>query len=144
MAGVTELATDRLLLRDWLPRDREPFAALNADPLVMEYFTPAVEVGWRLSRDNWGHGHATEAARAAAAYGFDELRLPEIVSFTSATNRRSQRVMQRLGMQRDPAEDFDHPDLPPGQPLCRHVLYRLARLPRGASSAPTGAARAQG
>ncbi|MGA2873098.1 MAG: GNAT family protein [Candidatus Dormibacteria bacterium] len=193
---MTGLATDRLLLRGWLPWDREPLAALNAEPVVMEHFpailsgtqsnlladhiqaqlrlrgwgmwavevkasgrfagfvglnpvtfrapfTPAVEVGWRLSRDNRGHDCATEAARAAAAYGFDELRLPEIVSFTSATNHRSQRVMQRLGMQRDPAEDFDHPDLPPGHPLCRHVLYRLARLPPGASSAPTGAARAR-
>lgn len=90
-------------------------------------FTPAVEVGWRLARQHWGQGYATEAARAALSYGFQELDLLEIVSFTSTTNSRSQRVMAKLGMQRDPGDDFDHPGIAPGNRLRRHVLYRLAR-----------------
>ncbi len=88
-------------------------------------FTPAVEVGWRLARDRWDKGYATEAARAALAYGFDNLGLKEVVSFTVPSNVRSARVMERLGMTRDPADDFDHPALAPGHPLRRHVLYRI-------------------
>jgi len=88
------------------------------------HFTPAVEVGWRLARFAWGHGFATEAARAALAFGFERARLEEIVSFTATTNVRSQAVMQRLGMTHEPADDFDHPALPEGHPLRRHVLYR--------------------
>ena len=160
--------------------DREPFAAMNADPEVMEHFpapltrdesdalvdrieagfdeqgwglwaleeresgaflgftglnrpgfdahfTPAVEIGWRLARPAWGRGYASEAARAAAAFAFETLALDELVSFTAVANVRSQRVMQRIGMTRDPADDFDHPALPAGHPLRRHVLYRLAR-----------------
>jgi ribosomal-protein-alanine N-acetyltransferase len=174
------LETPRLLLRQWRASDREPFAALNADPVVMEHFvapigqaesdafvdrqianlagrgyglwavevrdgapfigfvglespayeapfTPAVEVGWRLARAAWGNGFATEAARAALDFGFDRLRLGEIVSFTAPANVRSIAVMERLGMTRDPADDFDHPRVPPGHPLRRHVLYRLDR-----------------
>jgi len=90
-------------------------------------FTPCVEVGWRLAFEYWGHGYATEAAELAIHHGFDELALPEIVSFTSAANFRSRAVMERLRMQRDPADDFDHPGLPPEHPLARHVLYRLRR-----------------
>lgn len=90
-------------------------------------FAPCVEVGWRLVQEYWGQGYATEAARAALAFGFDELRLEEIVSFTAAVNERSQRVMQRLGMWRCKEEDFDHPALAAGHPLVRHVLYRLSR-----------------
>jgi ribosomal-protein-alanine N-acetyltransferase len=89
------------------------------------HFTPAVEVGWRLPRLAWGHGFATEAARAALAFGFERARLEEIVSFTATTNVRSQAVMRRLGMTHDAADDFDHPALPEGHPLRRHVLYRL-------------------
>lgn len=96
-------------------------------PLFQAHFTPAVEVGWRLARHAWGHGYATEAAAAAIAYGFDVVGLEEIVSFTVPANERSWRVMERLGMTRDPADDFDHPRLPPGHPLQRHVLYRLRR-----------------
>jgi RimJ/RimL family protein N-acetyltransferase len=88
-------------------------------------FTPCVEVGWRLAFEHWGHGYATEAARLALGYGFGTLALSEVVSFTSATNHRSRAVMERLGMRRDPADDFDHPALPEGHPLQRHVLYRL-------------------
>jgi RimJ/RimL family protein N-acetyltransferase len=173
---VTELRTERLLLRQWRDDDFAPFAALNADPEVMRHFprtlsraesdslaerqrtliaergwglwvveapegfigfvglseprfeahfTPAVEVGWRLARHGWRKGYATEAARATVAYGFDELGLEEIVSFTFVGNDRSRGVMERLGMTRDEADDFDHPVLPEGDPLRHHVLYRL-------------------
>lgn len=177
---VTELRTERLVLRRWRPADRAPFAALNADPVVMEHFsstqdrassdafadridahferhgwglwavevagtgefagftglwtpgfeahfTPAVEVGWRLGRPFWGRGLATEAARAAVADGFERLGLDEIVSFTSTANVRSQRVMEKVGLRRDPGGDFDHPSMPVGHHLRRHVLYRLRR-----------------
>jgi RimJ/RimL family protein N-acetyltransferase len=176
----TELRTERLVLRDWRAADRAPFAALNADPRVMEHFpasldraasdalverittdlhrngwglwavarrdddrflgftgllavgfeapfTPAVEVGWRFAVDAWGHGYATEAARAAVRYAFAVLALDQLVSMTTPSNGRSQRVMERLGMTRDPADDFDHPRIAVGHPLRRHVLYRLSR-----------------
>jgi len=174
------LHTDRLVLRGWEDPDRAPFAALNADPEVMEYypatlgreqcdvfvdrqsalleerswgiwavdadgvflgytglavpsfdapFMPAVEIGWRFARPAWGHGYATEAARAVVALAFAPqpagLGFDELVSFTATTNERSRRVMERLGMTRDEAADFDHPALPEGHPLRRHVLYRL-------------------
>jgi len=174
-----ELVTERLLLRRWRPADREPFAAMNADPRVMEHFpaplsraesdelvdsieagferqgfglwavelrdgaefvgfaglavpsfeahfTPAVEVGWRLARPAWGNGYATEAGRAALEFGFGPRELAEVVSFTSVGNRRSRAVMERLGMSHDPGEDFDHPRIEPGDPLRRHVLYRIS------------------
>jgi RimJ/RimL family protein N-acetyltransferase len=91
------------------------------------HFMPAVEVGWRLARPAWGHGYATEAARAALAFGFEVCDLDEIVSFTSVPNTRSRAVMARLGLTRDPADDFDHPKMPSGHRLERHVLYRLDR-----------------
>ena len=175
----SELRTERLVLRRWRAADREPFAALNADPVVMEHFvaplsraesddlvdriedtfdregwglwavevaetgtfigftglwparfeahfTPAVEVGWRLAQVGWGQGFATEAARATLQDGFERFAFDEIVSMTSVGNTRSQRVMQKLGMTRDPADDFDHPNVPDGHPIQRHVLYRLA------------------
>ncbi len=174
-----ELRTERLLLRRWRPDDREPFAAMNADPVVMEHFvrpitrdesddlvdrieatfdrdgyglwavevlddgrfagfvglwptppelpfSPAVEVGWRLAPHAWGTGLATEGARAALADGFGRLGVDEVVSMTTVTNLRSQRVMQKLGMTRDPADDFAMPAIPEGHPLRDHVLYRLA------------------
>jgi RimJ/RimL family protein N-acetyltransferase len=177
---MTELRTERLLLRHWTEADKEPFAAMNSDPAVMEHFpaamtreesdafvdrigaqlaewgfglwalevrdtgrfigftglsrpsfeahfTPAVEVGWRLSKDAWGNGYATEAARAALAYGFGPAGLDEIVSFTATTNLPSQRVMQRIGMTHDESDDFDHPRVPAGHRLQRHVLYRITR-----------------
>jgi RimJ/RimL family protein N-acetyltransferase len=90
-------------------------------------FLPDIEIGWRYARSSWGHGYATEAAEAALRFGFDTVRLDEIVSFTVPANERSWRVMERLGMHRDPADDFDHPRLPEGHHLRRHVLYRLRR-----------------
>jgi RimJ/RimL family protein N-acetyltransferase len=90
-------------------------------------FTPAVEVGWRLARHAWDNGYATEAARAALAFGFEQVGLDEIVSFTVPANSRSRAVMERIGMTHDPVDDFDHPRLPLGHPLRRHVLYRLGR-----------------
>jgi RimJ/RimL family protein N-acetyltransferase len=157
-----------------------PFAALNADPRVMEFFpavlsraetearvtrirdhlerngfglwalevpgtadfigfaglgipqfeapfTPCVEIGWRLAYEHWGHGYATEAARAALDFGFGKLQLEQIVSYTVPANIRSRRVMERLGMTPSPTEDFDHPLVAEGHPLRRHVLYRLTR-----------------
>jgi ribosomal-protein-alanine N-acetyltransferase len=174
------LRTERLLLRRWRDGDREPFAALNADPEVMEHFprpltreesdafidrmekhftehgfsmwaveplstgsfagfvgllvprfqahfTPTVEVGWRLAREHWGRGYATEAARAALTFGFDELLLEEIVSFTVPGNVRSRRVMERIGMTHNPSDDFEHPGMPAGHRLRPHLLYRLSR-----------------
>ncbi|MGO9905464.1 MAG: GNAT family N-acetyltransferase [Solirubrobacteraceae bacterium] len=187
---MTELATERLLLRQWRDDDRAPFAALNADPEVMRYFskrltseesdglasyiwgiidrqgwglwavevqdgapfigfvglgapgfeahfTPAIEVGWRLHRDHWGRGYATEAAIAALTFAFEELNLPEVVSFTTVGNDRSRRMMERLGMSRNPGDDFDHPSVPDG-PLRRHVLYRIRSEQWQATRSRTG------
>ncbi|WP_020578122.1 GNAT family N-acetyltransferase [Actinopolymorpha alba] len=94
-------------------------------PSFDAHFTPAVEVGWRLARSAWGRGYASEAARAALAFGFDPAGLTEIVSFTATTNLRSQAVMRRIGMTHDAADDFDHPRLPAGHRLSRHVLWRI-------------------
>jgi RimJ/RimL family protein N-acetyltransferase len=177
---MTTLETDRLLLRRWRDADLPVFAALNADPRVMEHFpdvltraesdalvarieasfdahgyglwalerradgaflgftglldvgfdapfAPALEVGWRLAHDAWGHGYASEAARASLAYGFATVGAPEIVSFTARVNERSQAVMRRIGMTRDPADDFDHPLVAVGDPLRPHVLFRSRR-----------------
>jgi RimJ/RimL family protein N-acetyltransferase len=85
---------------------------------------PAVEIGWRLSPEHWGHGYASEGAAAALHYGFTEGGLREIVAFTTTLNTRSQAVMSRIGMVRDLGADFDHPSLPEGSPLRRHVLFR--------------------
>lgn len=89
--------------------------------------TPKREVGWRLAFDAWGHGYATEGARAALRFAFEELGWDEVIAITAAINERSQRVMQRLEMIRDPAADFEHPRLPEGHQLRRHVLFRVHR-----------------
>jgi RimJ/RimL family protein N-acetyltransferase len=102
------------------------FTGLN-EPSLEAHFIPAVEVGWRLARAAWGEGYATEAARASLAFGFEEIDLDQIVSFTSSGNVRSRAVMERIGMTRNPSDDFEHPDLPDGHPLRRHVLYRTGR-----------------
>ena len=179
MANKTpEIQTERLQLRGWRSADVEPFAALNADPQVMQYFpktlshresesfisrvnthfdqhgfglwavevrdvapfigfvglaiprfeahfTPCVEIGWRLAAQYWNRAYATEAARAVLKFAFDTLRLQEVVALTVPANIASRRVMEKIGMKRDPADDFDHPLLAPGHSLSRHVLYRI-------------------
>jgi ribosomal-protein-alanine N-acetyltransferase len=96
-------------------------------PRFESHFMPCVEIGWRLSSDHWGHGYATEGARAVLAFAFDVAGLREIVSFTVPDNTRSRRVMAKVGMKHDPAEDFDHPFLAEGDRLRRHVLHRISR-----------------
>jgi RimJ/RimL family protein N-acetyltransferase len=171
------IETERLYLRQWCLADREPFAEINADMRVMEYFpapltreesdamanrcqalieergwgfwaaelkqtkkfigfiglhipaakfsfSPCVEIGWRLAFPYWGKGLATEAAKEALRFGFDGLRLPEIVSFTVVNNVRSRAVMERLGMKEQDLI-FDHPAIPVGHPLRKHCLYKL-------------------
>jgi 3-dehydroquinate dehydratase/shikimate dehydrogenase len=98
----------------------------NIDKLTFSaHFTPAVEIGWRLAFNYWGKGYATEGAKAVLTYGFETLKLGEIVSFTAVQNMRSRRIMEKIGMHHDPKDDFDHPKLPEGHALRRHVLYRL-------------------
>jgi RimJ/RimL family protein N-acetyltransferase len=178
MAAGPELQTERLIMRRWRAEDLAPFAALNADPVVMEQFqgtltqeesdgfaarieaefeecgwglwaievkdgapfigfvglhralfeapfSPTVEVGWRLAREHWGFGYATEAARRAVQYGYEEAGLDEIVSFTNPDNVRSWRTMERLGMVRDPSSDFEHLNVPVGHRLRQHIFYRF-------------------
>lgn len=178
MSQGSMIQTERLVLRPWKEEDLVPFARLNADPRVMEFFpsvktfkessneyeailehfkkhgygwwavsetnrsnfigfiglryidfpavfTPAIEVAWRLAYEYWGKGYATEGAKASLQYGFEILNFSEIISFTSTINIRSQAVMERIGMHHNPKEDFDHPKLPDGHSLKRHVLYRI-------------------
>lgn len=96
-------------------------------PTFDAHFTPCVEIGWRLAREHWGAGLATEGARAVVQHAFGDLHLDEVVSFTVPENLASRRVMEKLGMRHDPAGDFEHPQLPVGHRLRRHVLYRLRR-----------------
>ena len=96
-------------------------------PEFESHFTPTTEIGWRLSSNHWGQGFATEGAKAVLDFAFRELKIPEIVSFTAAENAKSIRVMQKIGLQHNEADDFDHPKLDDESPLKRHVLYRLSR-----------------
>lgn len=109
------------------------FIGLSPVPDEMP-FAPAIEVGWRLARWAWGRGYATEGGRAALAYAFDRLGVDEVVSFTAVVNPRSIAVMERLGMTRDPAADFEHPLIVPGHRLRPHVLYRTATSPQTETS----------
>lgn len=171
-------STKRLRLRQWTESDLVPFAAMNADPEVMEYFpsllnrkesdafaertrehiethgwglwaveqrsdqcfigfiglhparpelpfSPVIEIGWRLARDYWGIGYATEAASECLRFAFEDLDLPGIVSFTSSLNERSIAVMRRIGLS-NRARDFDHPLIPADHRLRRHVLYGIS------------------
>ena len=180
MENGPTLETERLHLRRWREQDIDAFAALNADPDVMEHFpdvltreetgqmlrridrqfeefgfglwavdikwakevigfcglavptfqthfTPAVEIGWRFAKSQWGSGYATEAARAVLDFAFEETDLDQVLSWTIPTNQRSQRVMQRLGMSRAPELDFDHPRFLHDDRLRRHVVYRITR-----------------
>jgi len=172
------IETERLFLRNWKDSDIPAFAAMNADPVVMEYFpkaldhsgtlefvgrirarfeksgyglyaaelkadssfigfigfsvpsfesffTPCVEIGWRLRREVWGRGLAPEGAGACLKYGFEELGFDSVCSFTSAANLKSIRVMEKIGLVKE--GEFDHPAIAPGSPLRRHVLYRITR-----------------
>jgi RimJ/RimL family protein N-acetyltransferase len=96
-------------------------------PTFDAHFTPCVEIGWRLAKEYWGRGYASEAAAASLRFAFEKLHLKQIVAFTVPLNRRSIRVMERIGMSRDLAGDFEHPKLAPGHPLRSHVLHRINR-----------------
>lgn len=180
MKKISSIQTKRLLMRPWTQEDLIPFAKMNANPRVREYFpavlskeesdqeakfiikfsnehgwgfwaielpniapfigfiglenvdfsahfTPAVEIGWRLDHEYWGQGYATEGARACLAFGFEQLHLKEIVSFTALGNLRSQRVMQKIGMHHSSNDDFDHPKVADDSKLKRHILYRISK-----------------
>ncbi len=96
--------------------------------LAVPWFRDGVEIGWRVRSAYWGSGFATEAAVECLRFAFDELQLDEVISFTAASNLRSQAVMRRIGMTRDGSADFDHPSVPEGNPLRPHVLYRTVRV----------------
>lgn len=176
---ASTLKTQRLILRAWQEDDLEPFAKLNADQRVREFFpsclsreesdasvknfsehiqkygwglfatclietekfigfigmqhvnfeapfTPAVEIGWRIAHEHWGKGYATEGAKAVLEYAFNTVKLKEIVSFTAEQNMRSRNVMEKIGMQHIPEKDFDHPQVPDGHALRRHVFYQAS------------------
>ncbi len=106
-------------------------------PRLEAHFTPCVEIGWRLSAENWGQGLATEAGRSLVQFAFDSLALDALVSFTVPANHRSRRVMEKIGMTRNAREDFDHPALATGHPLRRHVLYRISRSRSGPGQSPS-------
>jgi RimJ/RimL family protein N-acetyltransferase len=95
------------------------------EPIFTARFTPCVEIIWKFRREFWGRSLAYRAAQEALAFGFHSLKLSEIVAFTAVPNRRSQRLMQRLGFHHDPDADFDHPFFPEGHELRRHVFYRI-------------------
>ena len=107
----------------------EPFIGFTGLGVVpfQAHFTPGVEIGWRLAHASWGQGYVSEAARASLRFAFGQLRLGEVVSFTVGANRRSRAVMERIGMHHAVADDFDHPRIPEGHPMRRHVLYRIRR-----------------
>ena len=99
--------------------------AIGFTGFMAPWFRDGVEIGWRIRADHWGKGYATEAATECLRHGFDDLGFPEVISFTAAGNVRSRRVMEKLGLEYDPTEDFDHPSVPEGSPLRKHVLYRM-------------------
>lgn len=174
------LETPRLILRHWIPSDREGFFELNSDTEVMRFFpkplnreesdavadrieasltergwglwaielkengefigftglnipkidthfTPCVEIGWRLRKQFWNKGYASEAAAASLEFGFDVLKLEEIIAMTAVQNIPSRKVMEKIGMSYDPKGDFDHPMVPAGSHVVRHVLYRIKK-----------------
>jgi RimJ/RimL family protein N-acetyltransferase len=106
-----------------------------AEPTFVAHFTPCVEIGWRLAPDSWGRGLASEAATVVLDWAFRHFALTEVLAFTAVGNLRSRRVMEKIGMNRDPRDDFDHPRLDPDNPLRAHVLYRIAS-PRAQHPAP--------
>lgn len=112
--------------------DVAPFAGFIglSRPRFKAHFTPCTEISWRLAAEFWGNGYATEGAGAALEFGFRELKVGEIVAFTTPANEPSRRLMGRIGMTHDPADDFDHPGLPADHPMARHVLYRKRSVSR--------------
>ena len=112
------------------------YVGLHRVPFVAP-FTPAVEVGWRLAREHWGHGYATEAATEAVRFGLEDIGLEEVVSFTTPDNVRSWKVMESIGMVRDATSDFEHPNVPIGHHLRPHILYRF---PTGSTLPETNSA----
>ena len=128
--GFTFFAVER--------RDTGEFIGFTglARPAFEAHFTPCVEIGWRIAFDHWNRGYATEAARECLRFAFDELALPEVVAYTVPDNARSRRVMEKLGMTRNPSDDFDLPRLPEGHPLRGHVLYRAFRREASHRSLP--------
>ena len=110
------------------------FAGLTglAEPTFTAHFTPCVEIGWRFLREYWGRGIAFAAAQKAEHHAFTVLGLDQLVSFTTAANTRSIRLMERLGFARDPGDDFWHPKIAQGHPLRRHVLYKKRKPDRRA------------
>ncbi len=100
------------------------FVGLHS-PNFTAHFTPCIEIGWRLAFEHWRKGYAFEAASRVIKYGFNVLKLKEIVSMTASGNMRSRGLMEKLGMKHDPKDDFMHPSIPEGHPLRYHVLYRL-------------------
>jgi RimJ/RimL family protein N-acetyltransferase len=101
--------------------------------LSVPWFRDGVEVGWRIRSEHWGNGYAPEAATECLRYAFDTVGLDEVISFTAAINDKSRRVMDKIGMVRDPDADFEHPGVPEGSPLRPHVLYRITREGYGAA-----------
>lgn len=89
--------------------------------------SPTFEIGWRLTPEIWGQGLATEGARAVLRFAFEEQHLSEVVAITVPANLPSRRVMEKLGMTHNPEDMFDHPKIPAGHPLQRHILYRISR-----------------
>ena len=96
-------------------------------PSFEAHFTPSVEIGWRLDSKHWNKGYATEGAKAVLYYAFTKLNLNKVVSFTTVNNTASRRVMEKIGMHRNPRDDFNHPKLNKSHPLCKHVLYRISK-----------------
>ncbi len=168
----------RLGIRNWSLEDLEPFAKMNQDKDVMEFFpktsttketremilrlqeefihkgftfyavellenkefigfigliqtvfvadfTPCVEIGWRLKKSAWNKGYATEGALRCLEYAFNELNLNEIYSFTPSINKKSERVMQKIGMKK--VKEFNHPKIDKGHILEKHVLYKIEK-----------------
>ena len=179
MSQITNIETERLIMRQWLQSDYAPFAIISADPSVMKYypntltelksnefaekceklinnngwgfwavelknnsefigfvglhnpedelpFSPCTEIGWRISKQNWGRGYATEAANSALKYAFEQLELAEVVSFATLKNTSSIRVMEKLGMV-NTFSNFNHPSIPIGHKLQKHVLYKITK-----------------
>lgn len=94
------------------------------EALFKASFTPCVEIGWRLKKEAWGRGYATEGALRCLKLGFDDLGFNEVFSFTTESNIRSVKVMEKIGMKY--SGKFDHPKVPEGDPLRPHLLYRIS------------------